>query len=136
MQTIEIDFEVYKALTVRRKYESVSYNDVLREVLNLPTVGKSAVVEKQLVTNEGDWITKGVRFPAGTDFRALYKGVTHTGKVEKSALFINGKSYDSASSAAVAITGNSVNGWNFWEARLPNQTSWKNISSFRKVSRA
>lgn len=39
---IEIDFEVYKALTLRRLSESDSYNSVLRRVLDLPS--QSAVM--------------------------------------------------------------------------------------------
>ena len=83
MATIDVDFDVFKALTAMRSSESVSYNDVLRDVLRLgkpkqplpPTpVNGSAVA--------GDWVTKGVRFPAGTEFRANHKGHTHLAKVE------------------------------------------------------
>ena len=35
MRTIEIDFDVYKALTLKRETEDVSYNDVFREILGL-----------------------------------------------------------------------------------------------------
>lgn len=35
MHTIEVDFEVFKQLTVRRATEEVSCNDVIRERLNL-----------------------------------------------------------------------------------------------------
>ena len=33
MRNIEVDFDVYKALTLRRPSEGVSENDVLRELL-------------------------------------------------------------------------------------------------------
>ena len=36
MNTIQIDFDVFKEITARRKSEAVSENDVLREVLGLP----------------------------------------------------------------------------------------------------
>ena len=36
MPTIEIDFDVFKALTLRRPSEEVSENDVLRQLLHLP----------------------------------------------------------------------------------------------------
>lgn len=36
---IEIDFEVFKALTALRKSEADSYNGVIRELLNLPSTG-------------------------------------------------------------------------------------------------
>ena len=35
MITIEIDFDVYKKLTVRRESEEVSYNDVIRDLLKM-----------------------------------------------------------------------------------------------------
>ena len=35
MTTIEIDFDVFKELTIRRTTESVTYNDVLLELLGL-----------------------------------------------------------------------------------------------------
>ena len=35
MQTIEIDFDVFKEITVRRKNEGITPNDVLRELFGL-----------------------------------------------------------------------------------------------------
>ncbi|MEK6592447.1 MAG: DUF2924 domain-containing protein [Pseudomonadota bacterium] len=80
----------------------------------------------------GDWATKGVRFPAGTEFRANYKGQTHLARVESGALVLNGRRYDTPSSAAMSITGNPVNGWTFWGCRLPGQASWRIIKALRK----
>ncbi|MBI4205359.1 MAG: DUF2924 domain-containing protein [Betaproteobacteria bacterium] len=80
----------------------------------------------------GDWIAKGVRFPAGTEFRAHHKGQTYLARVESGALVLNGKRYDSPSAAAVSITGSAVNGWRFWEGRLPGEASWKMIESLRR----
>lgn len=87
------------------------------------------------VTNDlfsSDWIVKNVRFPQGTDFRAFYKGQTHAARVEGGALMLaNGKRFDSPSAAAISITGNSVNGWTFWECRLPDKSSWQRIDALR-----
>ena len=30
------------------------------------------------------------------------------------------------------ITGNPVNGWNFWQCRFPGQSAWQDIRSLRK----
>lgn len=130
MNTIEIDFDVYKALTLRRISEDVTYNDVLREVLGLSP--KTPSSPNSVSPGRGDWIAKGVRFPVGTEFRAGYKGQTCYGKVESGALVVNGKRFDSPSAAAVAITGSPVNGWTFWECRLPGKNSWQMIKSLRK----
>ncbi|MGK7346197.1 MAG: DUF2924 domain-containing protein [Candidatus Nitrospinota bacterium M3_3B_026] len=82
------------------------------------------------VTQDG-WTTKGVTFPKGTEFRSNYKGETISGIVESGGLVIDGKTFYSLSSAANKVTGNSVNGWIFWECRLPNETSWKLAKTFR-----
>lgn len=131
MRTIEVDFDVYKAITLRRPSEEVSENDVLREILGLPAKKGSAVAGG--APAPGDWVTKGVRFPTGTEFRATYKGQTYLARVEGGALVLNGKRYDSPSSAAVSITGNPVNGWTFWECRVPGQPGWKTIKSLREA---
>ena len=130
MKTIEVDFDVYKAITLRRPSEEVSENDVLRKILGLPEKKGAAVTGS--APAPGDWVAKGVRFPAGTEFRAAYKGQTYLARVEGGTLVLNGKRYDSPSSAAVSITGNPVNGWTFWECRVPGQAGWKTIKSLRK----
>ena len=73
MAAIEVDFEVFKELTVRRKSESMTENDVIRSLLGLddpaskPTAGDET-------TGGNPWVCKGVTFPHGTEFRATYKG--------------------------------------------------------------
>ena len=131
MTSIEIDFDVFKVLTSRRSSEEVSYNDVLRDLLGLGYKRTSSTLT-DATSGDGDWVAKGVRFPNGTEFRATHKGQTYYGKVDAGALVTEGKRYDSPSSAAVAITGNPVNGWIFWECRLPGRSSWQMIKSLRK----
>ena len=130
MPTIEVDFDVFKALTARRPTEEVSENDVLRQVLGLPTrkVGQT----QPAAPAPGDWITKGVHFPAGSEFRATYKGQTHLGRVEGGSLVLSGKRFDTPSAAAMSITNSPVNGWTFWEARVPGQAGWKVIKTLRQ----
>jgi len=130
MHAIDVDFDVYKAITLRRTSEEVTPNDVLRQVLGLPNRKDPTAPSPK--AEPGDWITKGVRFPAGTEFRAKYKGQTWLGRVEGSALALNGKRYDSLSAAAISITNSPVNGWTFWECRLPGQGAWKIIKALRK----
>lgn len=129
MRTIEVDFDVFKALTLRRPSEAVSENDVIRELLGLPPTSARPLGPQEPAV--GDWVAKGVRFPAGTEFRATYKGQTHLARVEGGALKLNGKRYESPSAAAVAITGNPVNGWRFWECRLPGRPAWKLLQEVR-----
>lgn len=130
MPTVQVDFDVFKALTMRRASEEVTENDVLRQLLGLSTYKPGPA--QPGAPAPGDWITKGVRFPAGTEFRATYKGQTYLARVEGGALVLSGKRFDSPSAAAVSITRNAVNGWRFWEARLPGQAGWKIIEALRK----
>jgi len=127
MPQITIDFDVFKAITARRASENVTENDVLREVFELlPRAAKS-----ENATRGGDWISKGVRFPVGTDFRANYKGQAYTGRVEGGALVVDGERYSTPSSAAMSITRSSVNGWAFWECRIPGK-SWQRLLTLRE----
>ena len=132
MRTIEVDFDVYKALTALRPTEDVTENDALRKLLGLTSrKGPSAPVAAQ-TQDANDWIAKGVRFPAGTEFRANYKGQTWLGRVERAALVVNGQRFDTPSAAAVAITKSPTNGWTFWECRLPGQASWQILKGLRR----
>lgn len=130
MAAIEVDFEVFKELTVRRTSESMTENDVIRSLLGLddpaskPTAGNET-------TGGNPWVCKGVAFPHGTEFRATYKGQLYSGVVAEGALVVQGKRFTSPSSAAVAITGNPVNGWRFWECLLPGRKQWKVIAELR-----
>jgi|SRR5882672_9981008 len=132
MRTIDVDFDVYKALTMRRPTEHVTENDVLREMLRLPPKGESTVATNGGSSAPGDWVSKGVRFPVGTEFRAHYKGQTYLARVENGALVLNSMPFDTPSAAAMSITKGPVNGWTFWECRLPGQASWQMIKALRK----
>ncbi len=135
MATIEVDFEVFKELTARRTSESITENDVIRELLGLNRAAPVAPYQPKAVeAGRFPWVGKGVSFPHGTEFRATYKGQLYTGKVENGALVINGERFTSPSAAAVSITGNPVNGWRFWECLLPGTSRWKVIANLRKKS--
>ncbi len=131
MADIVVDFEVFKELTSRRRSEEMTENDVLRELLKLPKPtqknGAATVAEPGGVA----WVSKGVSFPHGTQFRATYKGKQHNALVKDGALVMNGKRFTSPSAAAVAITGNPVNGWRFWECLLPGSIKWKLAADLR-----
>ncbi len=126
--TIEIDFDVFKEITRRRASADMTANDVLRELLGLParTPGTAPVVR-----DEKPWVTKGVTFPHGTEFRTTYKGQRYFALVENGALVVDGESFSSPSAAAGFITGTSINGWSFWECKMPGERTWKPISSYR-----
>jgi hypothetical protein len=128
--TISIDFDVFKALTAQLDSPSDSYNSVLRRLLDLPT--ERADTSVRALPDARSWLVGGATFPHGTEFRAKYKGANYTARVEGGALVYNGERYASPSPAAMAITHNSVNGWIFWECRLPGRSAWVLIDSLRR----
>src|SRR5690242_3397131 len=133
MVAIEVDFDVFKKLTLLRRSEEMTENQVIRELLQLPVPEAAMPSSTKPSGPEGiSWVCKGVVFPHGSEFRATYKGQQFTGTVRNGALELRGKRYKSPSAAAVAITENPVNGWTFWECLVPGSTKWKTISTFRK----
>ena len=130
MPSIEVDFDVFKALTARRASEDVTENDVLRQLLRLPPRSPPTTVSDS--PGPEDWVTKGVRLPTGTELRATYKGQTHLAHVASGALVINSKRFNSPSAAAMSITHNPVNGWTFWECRLPGHSRWTSLKELRR----
>jgi len=91
MPTIEVDFDVFKALTARRSTEDVTENDVLRQLLRLPP--RSSPIVTSDSPGPDDWVTKGVRLPVGTELRAMYKGQTYLARVSSGALVYDGKRF-------------------------------------------
>lgn len=127
MRTIEIDFDVWKALTGLLPDESATYSDVLRHILKLD----AAPSAKAALPTTGGLTCKGLHLPAGTELRANYKGSVQYGVVEDGAIVVNNKKAATPSQAATLVTGNNVNGWMFWECRLPGGDGWKLLKSMR-----
>ncbi len=132
--SIDIDFDVWKAITNLRKTPEVAENDVLRELLGL-SLAKSFKAQSDGAAQSSvgiPWVWKGVTFPHGTEFRVEYGGRKYYAKVEDGAIVYDGKRYKSPSPAAKAVTGNSVNGWTFWECRMPGKNAWVSLGKLRK----
>ena len=127
MQTVDIDFDVFKALTALRSAEGETYNDVLRELLTLGPKPTAAGIA-------GGWNYKGINFPEGTEFKATYKGLAYFAKIDggRFILLPDGQPMNSPSEAATTITGTSVNGWTFWDCKLPGLAKWQSMESLRR----
>ena len=153
---IEIDFDVFKALTALRKSEADSYNNVIREILGLPsrTQALAAAVRnhaKQTTAHEtakplglfglggmpegiklGVWFGQA-HFPEGTRFRATYKGKTYLAEIRDGTwVGDDGIVRRSPSDAAGAISGTNVNGWRFWHAQIPPSEDWHRLDEFKR----
>ena len=132
MTTIDVDFEVWQKLTALRKGEDDSYNNVVRRLLKL---GSAKVEDVSTGSGGTSWVVKGVSIPHGTEFRFSHKGIIHLGTVNEGALELSdGRRFSSPSAAAVAITGNNVNGWRAWECKLLGSSQWARMDSLRRHS--
>ena len=127
MQQIEVDFEVWKALTLRRAGEAHTYNEVLRDILGLPEKSNEP---SNVRSDVGGRSIGGRYLPNGTRFRARYKGDLHQAEIQGGQLIGEaGQAFQSASAAARAITKNNVNGLTFWEVRRPTDVDWRKLTS-------
>lgn len=129
MPQIDIDFEVFKELTIRRPTEEVTYNDVIRSMLKLPSTSKTP---KSGAPGGKPWVVSDTNFPAGSEFMAEYKGKVYSGIVRDGKLMLDdGGAYSTPSAAAVQITGTNVNGWRFWRCKLPGTSQYVLIERLR-----
>lgn len=128
MPQIEIDFEVFKAITALRENENVTENDVIRRLV-LPD---PLMPERKLrLPTKRIWHSKGVDFPVGTELRARYRGALKSAVIEVDGVRVEGELRSNLSMAARKITGNTVNGWNFWEVRFPTDSVWRPAKALR-----
>jgi hypothetical protein len=129
---VDIDFDVYKALTALRRSEDHSYNDVLRELLNLPA-NTSGEPQTRQIGGAAGRLLGGRYFPNGTELRATYKGRLYNACIRGGELVDEaGRLHASASAAARAITNNTVNGLVFWEVKRPGDIHFQKLLSLPK----
>ena len=81
------------------------------------------------------WIIDDLAFPKGTEFRGKYKGYFYYGEVSGGALMMNGREFLSPCAAAMAITRSSVDGWLFWDCKMPSAYSWINIHTLKQMKK-
>jgi hypothetical protein len=116
MPTIEVDFETFKEITVRRPNEKVTEGDVVRAALGLPT--KNSGLDNVTTRGIGGqfWYSEGVPFPMGTRLRHVYRGgKTAEAEITKDGVKIGAETFPGLSPAASFSAGHQANGWQFWE---------------------
>lgn len=126
---IDIDLDVYKAIQQRIISFSDTPNEVLRRVFGL----KPADNKPSNIQREGLYL-QGVLLKNGLKLRKKYFGKLVEAIVEKNHISYNGKEYASPSGAARAVTGNSVNGWVFWQYYDEKTKKWQILSKLRDAS--
>ena len=142
MRQIDIDFDVWKALTAKLQSEKQTYNDVLRSLLELESIqdpipdpesplgqamnAAPAISELARFSQlKSGFYSRGLFLPEGTKLRAIYKGQLYIAQIlDGQFTEPSGNTHGSPSAAAKAITGNNVNGLRFWEALLPTGGNW------------
>jgi hypothetical protein len=126
--TIEIDLEIHKLIESERRSFSETSGQILRRLLKLEP--KETNISRSL-SNDGLDIGDGVFLPNGTSLRKRYRGTLYEVSVENGKILYKGKGYTSASGAAVAVTGSSVNGWIFWESKRPDDIDYRLLNDIR-----
>ena len=81
-----------------RAAETVTYNDVLRDILSVP---KTTLAPQ---TNGGGWTWKGVTLPNGTGLQGKFKSEIYSAKIENGKWMQDGVQRSSPSQAASEIT--------------------------------
>ena len=128
---IQIDLEVHKKIEALRISFSETPNDILRRILGLAEHSKTP--QAQGNASKAVWMpAPNVKLLEGTKLYARYKGRPVEAEVVQGGLKYNGTIYKSPSAAACAVTGNSVNGWNFWEVQEGTERFRRPLSSLRR----
>jgi hypothetical protein len=142
MQQIDVDFDVFKALTALRESEHHTYNEVIRDLLGLErTFGRKlgdsmSVIARGLGSSgRGGFVSRGLYLPEGTMLRAKYRGEQFTAAITDGRWRnADGAEHLSPSGAAHAITGTNVNGLRFWEAKRPSDVNWRKLDALPQSS--
>jgi len=78
----------------------------------------------------GGWGARDVFLPNGTEIRMTYGGKSTEGRIEEGFFLVKGQRHRSPSGAARAAARTkdgsrpNLNGWTYWEARLPGSDKW------------
>ncbi len=132
MKNIETNSDLLSEPILQQSSEDAYQNGIFESSERLGSV------KRQSAKNSGacvSWVVESVVFPDGTEFRGKYKGYFYYGTVRNGTLTLDEKEFISPCQAALTITRTPIDGWLFWDCKLPEQGSWMNISEFKKLSR-
>lgn len=132
MRTIEIDFDIHKAIETHRTSFEETPNDVLRRILQLGESKKNSFLKGEEAGRS--YTYQYMELPHGTEARMSYNGQQHLAHIENGFWITeDGQRHKSPSGAArhVAVTRSggktNLDGWKYWEARKPGSTDWTSI---------
>ena len=152
MPTIEIDWDVFQAITARRPSQAITPNAVLREVfkedieclrkMHLETAAHSPAKSQDSTPGREPQgkralVTKWISFPHGTQLRGSYLGNIYHAEVADGFIVVKGlegkQRFSSLSKAAQAATAGVRkskavhSGWSFWEYWVPGAHTWRKV---------
>ena len=130
---IEIDFDIHKAIENERRSFDEPPHLALRRLLKLPNVELEKSAPAPAVPSEGrPWREGMVEIPHGSEARMSYQrgGQVFEGRFLDGRLVVDGQEFETLSGAASALartkygTAPNLNGWNYWEVKVPGQNQW------------
>ena len=148
MPTIEIDWDVFQAITARRPSQAITPNVVLREVFKKdierlhrlrPKAGSLARAQgldpRKKQAQKRSLVTKWISFPHGTQLRGSYLGKIYRAEIDDGHIAVKGlegnQRFSSLSQAVRAATEGEIknktvhSGWSFWEYLVPDSHIWR-----------
>jgi hypothetical protein len=141
LQSVLVDWDIYKMIEAERASFDEPHYVALRRLLGLPAFDTSPEPEAQAETGL-PWVEDDVNVPHRCPARMRYRGQIIPGQFLNSYLVVNGKSYRSLSAAARDNartkdgTKPQLNGWLYWEVKLPGETEWRSLGELRNAAAA
>jgi len=111
---------------------------MVRDVMKTKAAAADRAVEA-----ETDWQSEGVSVPHGSEARMSYMAgrQTFVGCFLNGKLVVNGRHFTTLSQAASALAVNrmgrspNLNGWAYWQVRLPGTEQWIPMATLKKSAR-
>lgn len=143
MRTIEIDFDIHKAIENERRGFDEPPHAALRRLLGM-TEAESAPETRSSRAVGRPWREGLVEIPHGSEARMSYQygSQKFAGRFEDGKLIVDGREFDTLSSAASALARTrdgsvpSLNGWNYWEVKLPGSSDWISCDQLRQEAKS
>ncbi len=138
-RSIEIDFDVHKAIEAERRSFAEKENEVLRRLLKLPPA--PVVPPVPATPGQRAWSGENATLPHGTLLQMTYNGRTHEGQIIDGKWVVEGKSFDSPSGAASGTARTrdgrnpSLDGWSYWLVKRPDDANWVRLGNLRRLRR-
>ncbi len=136
--TIEIGLPVHKAIEAQRRSFEETHDDILMRLLDIGANDGLGVEGPAVDAAAGrPWVWKGVRLPHGTQLRMSYNGAEHHAEIRDGVWVLEEGVARSPSGAASLIARTRrgrkthLDGWRYWQARLPGEALWTPIAALQ-----